>query len=155
MSKIGKDHWRWSSPTSLLKQDSLEHVTQDFVTQDAPTYGERLNGNHRGSLSKKYLLPLLEELLLWLWYLWFWLSGSAPFPLPWFVYINLISGTSSANLSLDCIEVLQYVEKWGLWYVDIDRESGCLAKRLKLHWAKSESTSGANNDWDKRVLLKN
>lgn len=32
----------------LLKQDSLGHVTQDCVTQDAPTYGARLEGNHRG-----------------------------------------------------------------------------------------------------------
>lgn len=32
----------------VLKQDCLEHVTQDCVTQDASTYGARLEGSHRG-----------------------------------------------------------------------------------------------------------
>lgn len=31
MGEIGKHHWKSASPASLLKQDPLEHFTQDCV----------------------------------------------------------------------------------------------------------------------------
>lgn len=31
MDKVGRVHWRWPNPTCLLKQVSLQHITQDCL----------------------------------------------------------------------------------------------------------------------------